>query len=150
MLKYPKWPLGIVIVFTIFILFKVAFFIFSKFHRVDLVSSNYYQQEINYQQQSERQKRTRSLSKNIRCVYDSSADLLGIAFPDTAAQGNITGDIHLFRPSDAKQDKWFSLTLNASGEQKIDVRNLAKGLWRVKIKWIFQGKDYYFEESIIF
>jgi hypothetical protein len=150
MLKYPSWPLGIVVIFIVFILFKVGFIIFSRFHRVDLVSSDYYQQGINYQQQIERQKRTRSMSKNIRCEYNKSAELLKIVFPANKVLGNISGDIHLFRPSDAKQDKWFFLTLNASGEQIIDVRNLAKGLWRIKIKWIIQSNDYYFEDSIVF
>lgn len=148
--KFTFWPSGIVVVFTFFVLFKVAFIIFSKFHNVDLVSSNYYQQEINYQQQIERQKRTRSILKNIHCVYEKSEELLQIRFPANMVKGNIAGDIHLFRPSDAKQDKWYSLSLDVSGKQKIDVSNFAHGLWRIKIKWIMQAKEYYYEENIVF
>ena len=144
-----SWPVGIAIVYISFVSLLVTFVIFSSFQKVDLVTENYYEEELKYQQQIERMKLAESLSKPINWIYDKSNKFLTIKFPDELDPIKIQGTILFFRPSDAKKDKLVALNVNSDNMQKISTQNLSAGLWKLKIFWQVDQNEYYKEGTLV-
>ncbi len=67
----------------------------------------------------------------------------------TAQTQGATGNLHLYRPSDARLDRNVPLALNAAGIQRLDAKELRDGLWKVRVKWRFDGKDYFVDQPVI-
>jgi hypothetical protein len=142
------WPVGIVIIYSSFSLALVAFLIYSRYQQVDLVTEDYYDQEIKYQQQINRIDRTRSLSEPVNWIFEKKKKSLMIKFPADFDPGQVRGNILFFRPSDAKQDKLVALNLSSEGTQFINTKNLLPGFWKIKISWHVEKNEYY-EEGIL-
>ena len=61
MKNYQTWPVAITLIFSIFVLTLIGLVIFTSGHSVDLVSEDYYGQELAFQKQIDRIKRSRNL-----------------------------------------------------------------------------------------
>jgi len=146
MAKKSFWPLGIILVYGLFFLFLIGFLIFSRFQNRDLVVRDYYEQDQIYQQQIERVKRTRNLAEKIKINYDRVNQQITLQFPVEWNPSTISGQIHFFRPSEAKLDRMIPLNISKDRIQITDLRHFARGLWRMKIYWNFDGNEYYQEE----
>ena len=149
-MDYSKqWPVGIAIIYVFFVLLLVAFIIFSRFQRVDLVTEDYYDQEIKYQQQINRIERAQSLSEPLRWIYNKQEESLTVQFPPEFDPIKVRGNILFFRPSDAKQDKLVALNLLSDGTQLISTENLTTGYWKIKFFWQIENNDYYKEGILV-
>ena len=149
MKKSSHWPVGIAIIYISFVVILIAFVIFSTFHKVDLVTKDYYEQEIKYQQQINRINRADSLSAPVNWHHDKDQRLVTIQFPKELNAKNIEGKILFFRPSDAKQDKLIALRLSSKNNQVISTQHLIPGLWKLKIFWQVDQKDFYTEGILV-
>jgi len=147
--RSKQWPVGIAIIYTSFVLILVAFVIYSRYQQVDLVTDDYYDQEIKYQQQINRIDRARSLSEPVNWIFEKKNKSLMIRFPTEFDPGQVRGNILFFRPSDAKQDKLVALNLSSDGTQLISTENLTPGFWKIKIFWYVDKKDYYKEGILV-
>ena len=147
--KINLWPLALISLFSVFIIAILLFVVFSHYHTVDLVSSDYYDQGLAYQQQIERIKHSRPDVYQLRLEYISAERALIIHFPDTLRTAALAGTIILFRPADARQDKIIPLLIGHDHRQAIQLHDCADGLWRIKIYWRKDSTEFYQEESII-
>lgn len=139
-----SWGTGIVIAIVIFMAIIIATVIFMINQDVDLVSSDYYEKGIKYQEQIDMENRSQRLKDNVKMEW--SGDLFEISFPDEFHDQTLSGQIFFYRPSDSKKD--FRLPLNITDlKQYIPVQGLEKGLWRVKLNWNLNNKDYYYSET---
>jgi hypothetical protein len=144
-----QWPMGIAIIYVIFVLLLVAFAVFSRFQSVDLVTEDYYNQEIKYQQQINRIERARSLPEPVNWIYDKQKGALTVQFPPQFDPLKVKGNVLFFRPSDAKQDKLVALNLSTNGTQLISTENLIPGFWKIKIFWKVENNEYYNEGVLV-
>lgn len=144
------WPAGIIAFFVVFISFMMFVWAYANSQHVDLVVPNYYERQIKYQQQIDRIQRTKDLPEPLRLSYSSRQHLLEIYFPAFFLPEKVTGNITLYRPSDARMDYSVTIALNSEGKQFIPTENLLAGLWRIKIDWEADGLDYYYEEAVTF
>lgn len=147
--KSLRWPLGIAIVYGAFVLFLMAYLAFAQMQRVDLVTENYYEKEIKYQQQIDRLERTRKLPAQPEIFLNTAGAALILHFPAALSPATVSGQITLLRPSDASLDFKFPLKFDERGEIVIDANKLRKGLWKALVEWKQDGQEYYFEEVII-
>ncbi len=143
------WPAGIITVFSGFVLFFLGYLIFSTSQKVDLVSQDYYAREIDYQRQIDRMNRTRPFASAIKINMDKNEKVIGIVFPEFFQPGSVEGTIHLFRPSDAGRDLKIKLSLNQEREQLFPSGTLAKGVWKVKLDWSYEGEEYFLEKPVM-
>lgn len=143
------WPLGIVAAFALFILGTAGLIVFSTFHREELVTADYYEQELRHQEQINRLERTQPLRDQVGVAYSPERQQLVISLPPQHAAPHPTGSIHLYRPSAAREDRHFDLDLDPLGRQTLDTRELHAGLWRVRIRWTAEGRDYALDERIV-
>jgi hypothetical protein len=144
-----SWPVGIAIIYISFVLLLVAFVIFSSFQQVDLVTDDYYDEELKYQQQINRINRAQDLSKPVIWRHDNSNNVLTLSFPSELESHKVKGNILFFRPSDAKQDKLTALNLTSENIQTISTENLSSGFWKLKIFWKVDQTEYYKEGSLV-
>ena len=141
--------MAIGLIYAIFVLILVVFVIFSSFNSVDLVSRDYYAQELKYQQHIDRVERTQQQNNNILFKYDQSSQLLELQFPADLSPNDIKGKIVFFRPSDANLDHTHEISPSADSKQILKTDAIQSGLWRVKIFWQVNKMEYY-NETVIY
>lgn len=147
--KQEIWPWAIVAVFVVFITFIVWAGVRMMNSQVDLVSPDYYQDELVYQDQINKEILTRTLEKEIAVEPNWETGLLTLIYPlDTGDRKVVAGDIHLFRPSDAALDKHYKVVPDQGGQQIINLNEITTGLWRIKINWKEGPFDFYHEEHL--
>lgn len=142
------WPIAITGFFVIAILFIVTFIAFAMRQREDLVSADYYEREIRYQSHLDSMNRSQTLAAQAVVTFEPAQQAIVITLPAAKTQG-ATGNIQLYRPSDARLDHELPLALNAAGIQRLDAKELRDGLWKVRVKWRFDGKDYFVDQPVI-
>jgi len=140
-----NWGHKITLVFIAFV-GLMAYMVYQSFQvNIDLVTEDYYQEELKYQQTIDKMKNTRQLGQRISFKQENQQ--LIVQFPDLFEK-ELNGEINLFRPSDARFDVNTKITLDQNHRQSISTAELAKGYYKVKLDWKDGSKAYYHEESI--
>lgn len=142
------WPIAITVYFILFAAFLAGFVVWAVRNHEDLVSADYYEREVRYQQQLDSMNRAQPLALQAVVTFDPAQHRIIITIPTAQAQG-ATGNVHLYRPSDAGLDRSLPLALNADGVQHLDTKELREGLWKVRLKWTANGQDYFLDRSVI-
>jgi hypothetical protein len=147
--SFNPWPVSIGIFFACAICAAVAFVIFCQRNKVDLVASDYYEQELRYQDQLDRAHRAASLQAPATIGYDDSVKRITVSLPPTHLGNKVKGWIQLYRPSAAGLDQKLPLELDSTGSQAIDASQLSAGLWHVRVSWNANGSDFYCDEKLV-
>jgi len=114
---------------------------------VNLVTDDYYQQEIKYQDQIDKIERTNALPEKPAIDFDGEG--VKVSFPEALLIKNVIGKIHFYRPSNPKLDFDLPLSLSDDGVQIVSTKKMETGFWRLKMYWAMDGKDYYNEKEVI-
>ena len=143
-----NWGTGIVLAFLGFISFILYFVITMNVDdklNHDLVSEDYYGDELKYQNDIDKLENSNTLDTNIS--YEKTADGLLIKFPEDFNHLEITGNMFLYRPSNKQLDFDTAISLSNSNLLIPDKR-LVDGRWNIKIDWQYKGNNYLYKESI--
>lgn len=143
-----NWGWKIVIVYTAFVVMTLAMVFYFMGQDVDLVAEDYYKQEIEYQDQIDKIANTMALKEPVGFEYSFQNRTIIINFPKSHIDQGIHGKIHLYRPSNADEDREFEVRPESEGDQTIAVGSLSKGLWKIKISWSSAGNTFYDEKVI--
>lgn len=135
-----NWGWKIAIVYTSFALMVLAMVFVSTRKKVNLVEENYYQKEIEFQDQIDRIKNSHAIGDDFMLTFDSLSQLIRVA---NHSRDEAKGQIHLYRPSDESKDQFIQLDLGQGASKQIDTRSLQKGLWVIKVNWETSEKSYY-------
>ena len=138
------WLWGTIIIYCLFASSTLGFVFFASSQKVDLVSEDYYKQELQYQYHIETVKRTGVDEKKVKWKVETDGSSISFRLP-ASAQGTIT----FYRPSSSSLDKSFMISPDVDGVQKIRLQGLASGLWKVKIAWKVESISYYDEMNVI-
>ena len=140
-MNFGKW---IVVAFVLFAAFIGTLVTVCVKQDVNLVSKTYYKDELAYQDQIVRIANTQGLPN--KPVIAKNQQGFQIKFEPNA---KITkGEIKLFCPSNPEMDKSFSLALDDSNKQAFDISTLKSGMYKAKLLWTMDGKEYFIEEVI--
>ena len=142
-----NWGTGVAVAFLVFAAGIFAMVYISMNREIDLVSDDYYQQELKHQDQIESTRRSNALSEQPSVVLANTT--LTLKLPKEFSEDKTTGTLTFYRPADRKRDFIVPLKLDSTGTQLVKTSSLQKGLWRVKIRWSQQNQTYYHEEPII-
>ena len=145
-----NWPTGIILALVSFIIFILSFVYKATFlpeYDHQLVSDEYYNDELNYQEEIDKLKRASELAENIS--ISKNDDGLLIKFPSNIDYKQIKGSISFKRLSNRKID--FKLPIELTSSQfLLKDEELVAGRWDVKIAWEVSEKTYLFKEKIIY
>lgn len=145
-----NWGAKIVLSFVLFTIVIFTMVYISMDQEVNLVSIDYYKQELAYQSQINRIKNTKALVHAPAIDFDRNRGSIVIHFTPELSERMIEGEVYLFRPSDAKMDIRSNLELDANYQQIISLDGREKGLWKVKLSWKDNKSEYYDEKVIIY
>ena len=142
--RFNPWPISIVAVFVLLFCGITAVIVIAATHSDSMVSENYYEQELTFQNQ---------IDSAVRAQKSGAAITAGgsgmtVSVPASHLAQNFSGTIELYRPSDPKLDQTLKLAPRADGTQKLDGSGLAAGNWLVRLKWNAAGLDYFLEKKI--
>lgn len=114
--------------------------------KVDLVAQDYYADEIAYQEQIDKEANAKALEGNF--TWKRSEEGVVILFPSGLAADEFKGTIKLYRPSDKKLDRQFTVTGLPDHQFVIPAKNLVPGKWEVQVDGTANGIAYYFEQRL--
>ncbi len=138
-----NWGKGILITIIAFVAFIMTLVVISvKQDDIHLVTENYYEKEIKYQDQIEREKAAGKLGRDV-LVFDPTGKSMVLDLP-IGSKGNL----QLFRPSDASLDQEVELDITAEGKTTVALDQLKPGYWRVQLTWTENGVEFYQEKKI--
>ena len=140
------WPYAIIATFVLFASY-IGYMVQQAMRTsVDLVSADYYQQELAYQQRMESVARTAALPAPVQVQYEPGTQRLSLQLPPELANQAVQGTLHFFRPSDQKLD--FELPFTPSGgAQQLSTRQLQAGRWRLRVAFTAGSQEYFVEKE---
>ena len=140
-----NWGFKIVIVYGIFVMGILYMVFLSSKQNRDLVSENYYSEELAYQKVIDQSTRTAALHSKVETLVTKES--IDIQFPKEFKQAVIAGNWTLYYA--ANQDRDFKgdfQTTTASTSVKIprDVH----GNYLIKLTWKINKEEYYYEQPV--
>ncbi len=142
-----NWGFGIVMTFIIFGIGTFVMVYISMNTNVDLVTDDYYEKELRYQDHIQLVKSTNALEKQVAMELTSSS--VKFTYPVIDAPSGYSGTVYFFRPSNRKGDFVRAVALDSSCSQLFPISDFTPGLWRAKISWSAGNQQYYSEMPII-
>ena len=113
----------------------------------DLVTEDYYKQELTYQQDIDAARNLEQPGARIQVA--KTPDGLRIGFPEAFAPEKIKGTISLYRPSNKQLD--FKTPIQLSERQLLIPKSrLLDGRWDIRIEWMYEGKPYLFQQKLTY
>jgi hypothetical protein len=116
----------------------------SATQTVDLVAPNYYEQELKYQDKIDGINNLNAESKAILIQQHEG----NVVFSFSKEMGTPEGHILFFKPDNASSDFKTEIKTDDEGVQTIEIKDLAKGTYLVKIDWKIGDKKFFKEERI--
>jgi hypothetical protein len=140
-----NWGAKITIVFISFILL-IGFLVYESVHtKIDLVSNEYYKDELHFQQQINGTNNANAISAVQVIPTDS---LITIIFPKEVQHSNIHGEAWFYCKTNADYDKKLAIAANENGIMKVSKNDLFKTNYILKLKWMANNTNYYSEKNI--
>lgn len=113
-------------VFVAFIL-VLSFVMISK--QTESAEKDYYEKDLRYEEEIQAQRN----ASQFPIKFYTNQDTLWVQFEKTISYEK--GEIFFFRPDNSKKDFSVPLNLDNNAKQWVYVGNMAKGLWKVQVKW---------------
>ncbi len=114
--------------------------------RIDLVATNYYEQELKYQERIDDQNRTNAMQNALN--WQVKSDYINLQFSTDFKIDKISGQVYFFRPSNQQMDKTVSFSTDSTLSKNISTGQLKPGLYKMQVSWQAKGLSY-FKEGII-
>ena len=142
-----SWAYKILIVYLMFVA-GIMFLVFkANGERYDLVTENYYEAEVKYQDVIDQKQRVAALSAQPEISYDGRK--LRIQFPPEFTGKILQGELYLYRPSDAQKDIRQSFTIS-DNQYTMEVPAGVSGMYDIKLSWQAGGQTYFMEKKKFF
>jgi nitrogen fixation protein FixH len=145
-----NWGTAMVIAMVLFMAFILQFVYRSialdKYEH-QLVSEDYYKDELYYQQEIDKMNNASKLTQNVK--VDRVGEGMLVSFPDEMTFTEITGIVYFQRPSDERLDFQKNISLS-NHSMLITDDKLINGKWKVKIDWKYGEDEYLLKEAIFY
>ncbi len=141
-MNFGKW---IVVSFISFALFIGVLVLVCVRQDLNLVSKNYYQEELVHGEKMEQIRNTNLLGEQPDIKVNGNQ----IELKFNRMQEVENGQILFMRPSDADLDQVFKVVPNQGTVLRFDANDFEAGQYRARFKWTMEQKDYFFEKIIV-
>ena len=141
-----NWGYKIAIAYSVFVIMILVLVYKSSLQNIDLVTEEYYAEELKYQDQIDKKRNANKLE--IPLIIKQESQQLKIQFPGDLAEKGVSGILFFYKPDDKLKDIKIPIDANTYGLQIIDISGFAKGYYQIKIEWEANRISYYQEEDI--
>lgn len=142
-----SWGHKILIVYLGFVAGILVLVFLANQQKFDLVTPNYYDAELKFQNVIDEKQRVAELSTPPKISH--SVNSVSIQLPGEFAGKNVKGQLYLYRPSDATKDLKTNFATDKNFVEVALNKNLS-GAYELKLSWQADGKTYYNEQRIFF
>ncbi len=139
------WGWKIMILYLGFMGMIIALVAASSNQKIDLVSKDYYKDEIAYQDVLNASKNQAGLATNPE-VHANGQQVV-IEFPAELAKQQLTGKVDFYAAVNKDWDKNFGITV-ADNKMVIERSALHNVIYQLKISYAVAGKQYYYETQL--
>lgn len=137
------WGKGILLTIIGFVVLIMTMVMISvRMDGIELVTENYYEEEIRYQDRIDESNSASALDREV-ISYDTQSKIIELDLPN-----GTKGSLQLFRPSDSSLDQKIIVEVTHSGITQIPLKELKAGFWKVQLNWSENGIDHYQEKKI--
>ena len=140
------WGWKIMILYLGFMGMIIALVAASSNQKIDLVSKDYYKDEIAYQEVIYGTKNANALHAKAT-VKESATDVV-IQLPEEMKNHSVKGTVLFYCPSNMENDRHLTLSTDADGKQTIELKKFSKGNYTVKIDWQDATTHFYTERPL--
>ncbi len=145
-----NWGTAVVIAMISFMVFILTFVYRSAVmdeYQHELVSEDYYGDELHYQEEIDKLNNASTLEVDLTLIR--TADGLILRFPEGLQPDNISGSIYLQRPSNKRLDLRMPIEI-IENDLLIPDENLASGKYLVIVDWKYEDSEYMFKDEIFY
>lgn len=140
-----SWGNRLILVFVAFAAL-IGTLVYKSYHtRFDLVSEDYYRQELSYQQKIDGMKNAGKIG-GLEVTQDK--ELVTITLPPSLKGLPVKGEAWFYRKNNAGGDRKIPLRVNSDGQQVFSKSQLLAGAYVLKVDWITNGNNYYVEKEL--
>jgi hypothetical protein len=143
------WPYGIIATLVVFACGLAAIAVTAVRQNMDLVRNDYYEADLRYQTQIDRLNRTAGLADETAIEFRVAERTIELRLPAGHGARQPSGSIQIYRPSDAALDRQLELSTDTAGAQRIDAREMATGLWKLKVTWQVGGEEFFVDRVVV-
>jgi len=141
-----NWGHKITIVFVVFAAFILFLVYKTTQSHFDLVSKDYYKDELAYQQVIDGTNLANKLSGGI--LVQQQKEQISIQFPQEMKQKKAEGTLFFYCSSDSRKDRKIAVNLSEEAIQLIPAKDILPGNYILKINWKTDNQDYYNEQPV--
>ena len=142
-----NWGHGLAIALAIFAAIMITFLVNSFTTDHELVTENYYQEELAFQDQITKRQNAKRDGKTFKVSKGEKEVVFSFQLEDTAFKN---GSLNLLRPSDSKLDKEFPLALNKNAEMVVPFEEFEKGSYIISANWQIDTTSYFVKQKFYF
>ena len=142
-----NWGWGILLTILAFIIFMSTLVYHATQIKVDFVTDNYYEKELKFQEQIDRQQESASLQMPLQIKYNAEHRKVEINYPETSSP-EMKGEIFFYKPDNSDFDFKVKADGSQNNVQLVSASAMKAGWWVVKLTWEDEGRAYYNEEKI--
>lgn len=139
------WGKSIVAVFVFFAAFIAVLVVICFREDVSLVSKKYYEDDLHYQEQFEAYENANALVKKPTVTIITKSLTISYSDFNKIEKGTLT----LMRPSNANQDRIFTVKRQADSVQQFELSDLTSGLYKLRLEWTEGTKQYRIDKTIV-
>ena len=140
-----NWGYKILLVYLVFVAGILYLVVQSSKQSVDLVTPDYYAQELKYQEKIDQRKRAEALSGPLR--YQIIGQQLEVIFPREFAGKTIGGELLLYYPANSSKDVRAPIAAT-DNTMRINLPKDTHGMHILQVSWTSDGISYYVEENL--
>ena len=144
-----NWGYKILIVYLMFAAGMLTMVYLTTQENRDLVSDNYYEEELAYQEIIDQSSRTAKLSAAVEVELDQMSKKINISLPAEFTNTPVEGTWRLYYAADRNRDLQGIINTN-KGKQQIETPRDITGSYTLKLQWESVNQVYYFEKLIFF
>jgi len=139
------WGWKITILYSCFVVMMTGLVVASNRQKFDLVSKNYYEDELVFQKTLDASKNQTGWSKP--ALIHADKDSITIDFPEEFRSKVLSGNVCFYSPANEDWDKNFKISTN-NNSVTISRKFLHDTKYTIKINCAVDGKNYYQESEI--
>lgn len=146
--KRSYWPLAIIITLSLFATFIITIAVFLSGKNFDLVTENYYEESLLYEDKIDMLSNTSKLDSLPELHYRLGGKSLLVSFPNNYAGVIDSGAVIFYNSQNSGLDFEENLNLNEFGQQLFKEEQIKGNRWTVSLKWSMKGMHYLWEKEI--
>jgi nitrogen fixation protein FixH len=141
-----NWKIGIIVLYTGFVAMILLLVGMSLTQKTDLVTENYYEEELQFQDKINKIRRTAALTSPL--TWEVNERGVMISYPKNLDEKSISGTVKLYCPSNIKNDRSFAVS-PSKYQQFIPTATIPKGNYHLQIDWKNGDQSHWNEDVIL-